>query len=185
MDKVDKQDISEIPDQIQKKINFFQKICRIWLETIPRILNITCSQIKTKINHYKCWIVAWLILDCLYRNRKDRKNLADIKFYRTLEIKRKFRKYRRLSADKKNPGWWTLLSKGVRKLLTIDLHVGAASFAVHVYLLSRTKLGKYHNLRRPRSIVLRPVRLDLSAESAAIQQCFSLTTNQRTVLPAQ
>jgi hypothetical protein len=25
----------------------------------------------------------------------------------------------------------------------------------------------------------RPVRLDLSAESAAIQQCFSLTTNQR------
>jgi hypothetical protein len=31
----------------------------------------------------------------------------------------------------------------------------------------------------------RPVRLDLSAESAAIQQCFSLTTNQRTVLSAQ
>jgi hypothetical protein len=30
-----------------------------------------------------------------------------------------------------------------------------------------------------------PVRLDLSAESAAIQQCFSLTTNQRTVLSAQ
>jgi hypothetical protein len=30
----------------------------------------------------------------------------------------------------------------------------------------------------------RPVRLDLSAESAAIQQCFSLTTNQRTVLSA-
>jgi hypothetical protein len=31
----------------------------------------------------------------------------------------------------------------------------------------------------------RPVRLDLSAESATIQQCFSLTTNQRTVLSAQ
>jgi hypothetical protein len=31
----------------------------------------------------------------------------------------------------------------------------------------------------------RPVRLDLSAQSAAIQQCFSLTTNQRTVLSAQ
>jgi hypothetical protein len=31
----------------------------------------------------------------------------------------------------------------------------------------------------------RHVRLDLSAESAAIQQCFSLTTNQRTVLSAQ
>jgi hypothetical protein len=29
-----------------------------------------------------------------------------------------------------------------------------------------------------------PVRLDLSAESAAIHQCFSLTTNQRTVLSA-
>jgi hypothetical protein len=28
------------------------------------------------------------------------------------------------------------------------------------------------------SIYLHPVRLDLSAESAAIQQCFSLTTNQ-------
>jgi hypothetical protein len=33
--------------------------------------------------------------------------------------------------------------------------------------------------------LLHPVRLDLSAESAAIQQCFSLTTNQRTVLSAQ
>jgi hypothetical protein len=32
---------------------------------------------------------------------------------------------------------------------------------------------------------LRPVRLDLSSESAAIQQCFSLTTNQRTVFSAQ
>jgi hypothetical protein len=32
---------------------------------------------------------------------------------------------------------------------------------------------------------LHPVRLDLSAESAAIQQCFCLTTNQRTVLSAQ
>jgi hypothetical protein len=31
------------------------------------------------------------------------------------------------------------------------------------------------------SVKNRPVRLDLSAESAAIQQCFSLTTNQRTV----
>jgi hypothetical protein len=30
-----------------------------------------------------------------------------------------------------------------------------------------------------------PVRLDLSAESAAIQQYFSLTTNQQTVLSAQ
>jgi hypothetical protein len=30
----------------------------------------------------------------------------------------------------------------------------------------------------------RLVRLSLSAESAAIQQCFSLTTNQRTVLSA-
>jgi hypothetical protein len=30
-----------------------------------------------------------------------------------------------------------------------------------------------------------PVRLDLSAESTAIQQCFSLTTKQRTVLSAQ
>jgi hypothetical protein len=29
-----------------------------------------------------------------------------------------------------------------------------------------------------------PVRLDLSAQSAAIQQCFSLTTNQQTVLSA-
>jgi hypothetical protein len=35
------------------------------------------------------------------------------------------------------------------------------------------------------SALIRPVRLDLSAESAAIQQCFSLTTNQRTVLSAQ
>jgi hypothetical protein len=32
---------------------------------------------------------------------------------------------------------------------------------------------------------MRRVRLDLSAESAAIQQYFSLTTNQRTVLSAQ
>jgi hypothetical protein len=31
---------------------------------------------------------------------------------------------------------------------------------------------------------LHPVRLSYSAESAAIQQCFSLTTNQRTVLSA-
>jgi hypothetical protein len=30
-----------------------------------------------------------------------------------------------------------------------------------------------------------PVRLDLSAESAAIQQCFSHTTNQRTVFSSQ
>jgi hypothetical protein len=104
MDKEDKQDISEISDQIQKKINFFfQKNCRIWLETIPKILNITCSQIKTRINHYKCRTVAWLILDCLYRNRKEEKNLADFKFYRTPEIERKFRKYRWLSAAKKNP----------------------------------------------------------------------------------
>jgi hypothetical protein len=29
-----------------------------------------------------------------------------------------------------------------------------------------------------------PVRLSLSAESATIQQCFSLTINQRTVLSA-
>jgi hypothetical protein len=29
MDKEDKQDISGISDQIQKKIIFFQKICRI------------------------------------------------------------------------------------------------------------------------------------------------------------
>lgn len=43
--------------------------------------------------------------------------------------------------------WWTLLSKGgVRKWLT-------ASFTVHVYLLSRAALlGKYHNLKCPRSI---------------------------------
>jgi hypothetical protein len=33
-------------------------------------------------------------------------------------------------------------------------------------------------------VSVRPVRLDLSAESAAIQQCFSLTTNHRTVLSA-
>jgi hypothetical protein len=33
--------------------------------------------------------------------------------------------------------------------------------------------------------IMRPVRLDLSAESAAIQQCFSLTTNQRTMLSTQ
>jgi hypothetical protein len=32
---------------------------------------------------------------------------------------------------------------------------------------------------------LHPVHLDLSAESAAIQQCFSFTTNQRTVLLAR
>jgi hypothetical protein len=31
----------------------------------------------------------------------------------------------------------------------------------------------------------RPVRLDLSAELAVIQQCFSLTINQRTMLSAQ
>jgi G:T/U-mismatch repair DNA glycosylase len=36
-----------------------------------------------------------------------------------------------------------------------------------------------------RLLYKRPVRLDLSAESAVIQQCFSLTTNQRTVLSAQ
>jgi hypothetical protein len=35
------------------------------------------------------------------------------------------------------------------------------------------------------AICFHPVRLDLSAESATIQQCFSLTTNQRTVLSAQ
>jgi hypothetical protein len=40
-------------------------------------------------------------------------------------------------------------------------------------------------LFRVKCVVKRPVRLDLSAESAAIQQCFSLTTNQRTVLSAQ
>jgi hypothetical protein len=34
------------------------------------------------------------------------------------------------------------------------------------------------------SLNLHPVRLDLSGESAAIQQCFSLTTNQQTVLSA-
>jgi hypothetical protein len=33
-------------------------------------------------------------------------------------------------------------------------------------------------------ISMHPVRLSYSAESAAIQQCFSLTTNQRTVLLA-
>jgi hypothetical protein len=41
MDKEDKQDILKISDQIQKKIIFFQKFCWIWLETIPKILNIT------------------------------------------------------------------------------------------------------------------------------------------------
>jgi hypothetical protein len=40
-------------------------------------------------------------LDYLCRNRKEGKNLTDIKFYQTLGIERKFRKYRRLSADKK------------------------------------------------------------------------------------
>jgi hypothetical protein len=104
MDKEDKQDISEISDQIQKKN---QKNCRIWLETIPNILNITCSQIKTRINHYKCRTVAWLILNCLCRNKKERKFLTDIKFYRTPEIERKFRKYRRLSAHKKTLPWTT------------------------------------------------------------------------------
>jgi hypothetical protein len=76
-------------------------ICRIWLETIPKILNITCSQIKIRINHYKCRTVAWLFLNCLCRNRKEKKILADIKFYRTPGIERKFQKYRRLSAIKK------------------------------------------------------------------------------------
>jgi hypothetical protein len=32
--------------------------------------------------------------------------------------------------------------------------------------------------------MLHPVRLSYSAELATIQQCFSLTTNQRTVLSA-
>jgi hypothetical protein len=81
MNKEDKQDISKISDQISKKIFLFQKICKIWLEIIPKLLNITYSQIKTRINHYKCQIVAWLILDCLCRNRKDEKKLTDIKFY--------------------------------------------------------------------------------------------------------
>jgi hypothetical protein len=34
------------------------------------------------------------------------------------------------------------------------------------------------------TVVLHPVRFAGSAQSAAIQQCFSLTTNQRTVLSA-
>jgi hypothetical protein len=37
---------------------------------------------------------------------------------------------------------------------------------------------------RDKSLNLHPVRFAGSAESAAIQQCFSLTTNQRTVLLA-
>ena len=42
MDKQDKQDISEISDQIQKKIQIvLKKFRRIWLETIPKLLNIT------------------------------------------------------------------------------------------------------------------------------------------------
>jgi hypothetical protein len=104
MDKEDKQDILEILNQIQKNLIFFKKNYRIWLETISKILNITCSQIKTRINHYKCRTVAWLILDCLCRNRKEGKNLANFKFYWTPDIERKFWKYRQLSTDKKNPG---------------------------------------------------------------------------------
>jgi hypothetical protein len=48
------------------------------------------SQIKIRINHYKCRTVALLILDCLCRNRKEEKILADIKFYRTPGIERNF-----------------------------------------------------------------------------------------------
>jgi hypothetical protein len=76
----------------------------------------TCSQIKTRINHYKCRTVASLILDCLCRNRKKEKILANIKFYRTLWIERKFRKCRQLSADKKNPdGSYSILILYLKK----------------------------------------------------------------------
>jgi hypothetical protein len=44
-----------------------------------------------------------------------------------------------------------------------------------------TKFGDFCGVHKGYMIL----RLDLSAESAAIQQCFSLTTNQRTVLSAQ
>jgi hypothetical protein len=46
-----------------------------------------------------------------------------------------------------------------------------------VVVSSIVALGNYY-------ILLHPVRFAGSAESAAIQQCFSLTTNQRTVLSA-
>jgi hypothetical protein len=40
------------------------------------------------------------------------------------------------------------------------------------------------DVRPEGGLIKYPVHLDLSAESAAIQQCFSLTINQRTVLSA-
>jgi hypothetical protein len=55
-----------------------EKILRISLENIHKLLNITCSQIKTRIKHYKCEIVAWVNLDHLCGRRKNPKNLADI-----------------------------------------------------------------------------------------------------------
>jgi hypothetical protein len=85
-----------------KKIQIvLKKFRRIWLGTIPKILNIAGSQLKTRIKDYKCGTVARLNLGCLCGSRKEGKNLADIKFYRTLWIERKFRKYRWISADKK------------------------------------------------------------------------------------
>jgi hypothetical protein len=54
---------------------------------------------------------------------------------------------------------------------------------------SNLKIDWRHNAKVPFSFFFfendhHPVRLSYSAESAAIQQCFSLITNQRTVLSA-
>jgi hypothetical protein len=59
---------------------------------------------------------------------------------------------------------------------------------LRLYRCSLQRVGARPRRFKPEFIIFfysRPVRLDLSAESVAIQQCFSLTTNQRTVLSAQ
>jgi hypothetical protein len=68
------------------------------------------------------------------------------------------------------------------------LILSEAYVGVIIQSMSREPRGRVWREKvwqKPVPNFLRPVRLDLSAESAAIQQCFSLTTNQRTVLSAQ
>jgi hypothetical protein len=67
-----------------------------------------------------------------------------------------------------------------------DVEVGLPlSICIETFFTLADNFQQQLHRRRLRRINWRPVRLDLSAESAAIQQCFSLTTNQRTVLSAQ
>ena len=59
--------------KLKKNQILLKKFHRIWLETIPKLLNITCSQIKTRIKHYSVGLShGWIWLVCVEAGKKGK-----------------------------------------------------------------------------------------------------------------